>query len=79
MGISGAVIVGGASGLGRATAESLAARGANVAILDRTQSDGKDAAFPKRRGKPEECAKLTLVDNPMPGSASPPSNRVISA
>ena len=46
MEISGkkAIIVGGASGFGRATAESLAARGANVAILDRTQSDGKDVA-----------------------------------
>jgi NAD(P)-dependent dehydrogenase (short-subunit alcohol dehydrogenase family) len=46
MEISGkkAIIVGGASGFGRATAESLAARGASVAILDRTQSDGKDVA-----------------------------------
>ncbi|MGH3637769.1 MAG: SDR family NAD(P)-dependent oxidoreductase [Mycobacterium sp.] len=46
MEISGkkAIIVGGASGFGRATAESLAARGANVAILDRPQSDGKDVA-----------------------------------
>jgi NAD(P)-dependent dehydrogenase (short-subunit alcohol dehydrogenase family) len=37
MEISGrkAIIVGGVSGFGRATAESLAARGANVAILDR--------------------------------------------
>lgn len=43
MEISGkkAIIVGGASGFGRATAESLAARGASVAILDRAQSDGK--------------------------------------
>jgi NAD(P)-dependent dehydrogenase (short-subunit alcohol dehydrogenase family) len=46
MEISGkkAIVVGGASGFGRATAESLVARGANVAILDRTQSDGKDVA-----------------------------------
>jgi NAD(P)-dependent dehydrogenase (short-subunit alcohol dehydrogenase family) len=46
MEISGkkAIIVGGASGFGRATAELLAARGASVAILDRTQSDGKDVA-----------------------------------
>ena len=29
-----AVVIGGASGLGRATAEALAARGADVAILD---------------------------------------------
>ena len=46
MEISGqkAIIVGGASGFGRATAESLAARGASVAILDRAQSDGKVVA-----------------------------------
>ena len=46
MEISGrkAIVVGGASGFGRATAESLAARGASVAILDRAQSDGKDVA-----------------------------------
>ncbi|MDT5288565.1 MAG: hypothetical protein QOF88_3454 [Mycobacterium sp.] len=46
MEISGkkAIVVGGASGFGRATAESLVARGASVAILDRAQSDGKDVA-----------------------------------
>jgi NAD(P)-dependent dehydrogenase (short-subunit alcohol dehydrogenase family) len=46
MEISGkkAIVVGGASGFGRATAESLAARGASVAILDRPQSDGKNVA-----------------------------------
>ena len=46
MEISGkkAIVVGGASGFGRATAESLAARGASVAILDRPQSDGKAVA-----------------------------------
>jgi NAD(P)-dependent dehydrogenase (short-subunit alcohol dehydrogenase family) len=46
MEISGkkALVVGGASGFGRATAESLAKRGASVAILDRAQSDGKDVA-----------------------------------
>ena len=46
MEISGkkAIIVGGASGFGRATAESLAARGASVAILDRPESDGKTVA-----------------------------------
>jgi NAD(P)-dependent dehydrogenase (short-subunit alcohol dehydrogenase family) len=37
-------IVGRASGLGRATAQSLVARGASVAILDRAQSDGKVVA-----------------------------------
>ena len=46
MEISGkkAIVVGGASGFGRATAELLAKRGASVAILDRPQSDGKDVA-----------------------------------
>jgi NAD(P)-dependent dehydrogenase (short-subunit alcohol dehydrogenase family) len=39
-----AIIVGGASGFGKATAESLAKRGASVAILDRPQSKGKDVA-----------------------------------
>ncbi|MCW2652715.1 MAG: short-chain dehydrogenase/reductase [Mycobacterium sp.] len=35
-----AVVVGGASGMGRATAERLAAQGAQVAILDLASSDG---------------------------------------
>jgi NAD(P)-dependent dehydrogenase (short-subunit alcohol dehydrogenase family) len=39
-----AVIVGGASGFGRATAESLAKRGASVALLDRPQSKGREVA-----------------------------------
>jgi NAD(P)-dependent dehydrogenase (short-subunit alcohol dehydrogenase family) len=38
------VVIGGASGMGRATAELLAARGASVAVLDREGSDGKDVA-----------------------------------
>jgi NAD(P)-dependent dehydrogenase (short-subunit alcohol dehydrogenase family) len=46
MEISGkkAIVVGGASGFGRATVESLIARGASVAILDRPQSEGKAVA-----------------------------------
>ncbi|BBY29110.1 SDR family NAD(P)-dependent oxidoreductase [Mycolicibacterium sediminis] len=46
MEISGkkAIVVGGASGFGKATAESLAQRGADVAILDRGESNGKDVA-----------------------------------
>ena len=46
MEISGkkAVVVGGASGFGRATVEALAKRGAGVAILDRPQSKGKEVA-----------------------------------
>ena len=39
-----AIVVGGASGFGRATAEALAKRGASVAILDRPQSKGKEVA-----------------------------------
>jgi NAD(P)-dependent dehydrogenase (short-subunit alcohol dehydrogenase family) len=39
-----AVIVGGASGFGRATAEALVKRGATVAVLDRPQSKGQEVA-----------------------------------
>ena len=39
-----AVVIGGASGMGRATAELLAERGADVAVLDRESSDGKTVA-----------------------------------
>ena len=45
------VVVGGASGFGRASAELLASHGAEVAILDREGSDGKAVA--------------AIVDNPM--------------
>ncbi|WP_193043608.1 SDR family NAD(P)-dependent oxidoreductase [Mycolicibacterium baixiangningiae] len=39
-----AVIVGGASGFGRATAAALTKRGATVAVLDRPQSKGQEVA-----------------------------------
>ena len=39
-----AVVFGGASGMGRATAELLAARGADVAVLDRPGSGGEEVA-----------------------------------
>ena len=39
-----AIVVGGASGFGRATAESLAKRGASIAVLDRPQSKGREVA-----------------------------------
>ncbi len=41
---AGAVIAGGASGMARATAEDLAARGARVAILDLESSEGEKVA-----------------------------------
>lgn len=40
----GAVVVGGASGMGRATAQALAGQGARIAILDRADSAGKEVA-----------------------------------
>ncbi|GGL15787.1 SDR family NAD(P)-dependent oxidoreductase [Nocardia jinanensis] len=40
----GAIVVGGASGMGKASAQALAAAGARVAILDRESSDGKEIA-----------------------------------
>lgn len=40
----GVVVIGGASGMGRATAELLAARGARVALLDREGSEGSKVA-----------------------------------
>jgi NAD(P)-dependent dehydrogenase (short-subunit alcohol dehydrogenase family) len=39
-----AVVIGGASGMGRATAEALAAAGSSIAILDRESSDGQEVA-----------------------------------
>jgi NAD(P)-dependent dehydrogenase (short-subunit alcohol dehydrogenase family) len=39
-----AIVVGGASGMGRATAHALADRGATVAVLDRPGSGGEDVA-----------------------------------
>jgi NAD(P)-dependent dehydrogenase (short-subunit alcohol dehydrogenase family) len=39
-----AVVVGGASGMGRASAERMAAAGASIAILDRESSDGQEVA-----------------------------------
>lgn len=41
---SRAIVVGGASGMGRASAEALAARGARVAIVDRTAAEGTEVA-----------------------------------
>ncbi|MEU4311608.1 SDR family NAD(P)-dependent oxidoreductase [Nocardia sp. NPDC024068] len=41
---SRAIVVGGASGMGRASAEALAARGAKVTIVDRTAAEGTKIA-----------------------------------
>lgn len=41
---SGAVVVGGASGMGRVTAERLAEQAARVAVLDLPTSDGATVA-----------------------------------
>ncbi|WP_395109656.1 SDR family NAD(P)-dependent oxidoreductase [Actinomadura sp. SCN-SB] len=59
MEISGkkAIVVGGASGMGRATAELLAARGASVAVLDREGSDGAKVA--KELGGPFHPVDVT--------------------
>ena len=46
------VVVGGASGFGRASAELLASHGAEVAILDREGSDGKAVAAGLGRSSP---------------------------
>ena len=40
----GVVVVGGASGMARASAERMAAMGARVAILDLPSSDGEEVA-----------------------------------
>ncbi|MEZ0384324.1 MULTISPECIES: SDR family NAD(P)-dependent oxidoreductase [Mycobacteriaceae] len=45
------VVVGGASGMGRATAELLAAGGAAVAVLDREGSEGKEVAAGLKGGR----------------------------
>jgi NAD(P)-dependent dehydrogenase (short-subunit alcohol dehydrogenase family) len=44
-----AIIVGGASGMARATAEMLVRDGAHVAILDRPQSKGEEGRRDDRR------------------------------
>ena len=46
---SGAMIVGGASGMARATAERLHERGAKIAIVDLPTSDGEAVAGSYRR------------------------------
>ncbi|MCU1600836.1 MAG: 3-hydroxy-2-methylbutyryl-CoA dehydrogenase [Frankiales bacterium] len=54
------VVIGGASGMGRATAEAGAAKGASVAILDREGSDG--AAVAKELGGSFHPVEVTDFD-----------------
>ena len=49
---STAVVTGAASGLGRATARALAARGVPVVLVDLPSSDGKQMRGPARLGSP---------------------------
>lgn len=59
MDISGkkVVVIGGASGMGRATAEAAAARGASVAVIDRESGDG--AVIAKELGGSFHPAEVT--------------------
>jgi NAD(P)-dependent dehydrogenase (short-subunit alcohol dehydrogenase family) len=58
---SAAVVVGGASGMGRATAEQLAERGARVAVLDLPTSDG--AAVAKELGAGSSFHPCDVTDS----------------
>jgi NAD(P)-dependent dehydrogenase (short-subunit alcohol dehydrogenase family) len=58
---SAAVVVGGASGMGRATAERLAERGARVAVLDLPASDG--AAVAKELGADASFHPCDVTDS----------------
>ena len=72
---AGAIVAGGASGLGEATVRALHERGATVTIADVNAEKGEALAgelgaaipFPQRLGRPEEFAALAIqiVDNPM--------------
>ncbi len=57
-----AVVTGGASGLGRATAERLVAAGATVALLDRPASHGPDAARAMGQSAIFTAADVTNAD-----------------
>src|ERR1700689_1562998 len=58
---SAAVVVGGASGMGRATAQQLAERGARVAVLDLPSSDG--AAVAKELGAGSSVHPCDVTDS----------------
>lgn len=56
-----AIVTGGASGLGRATAEALAAKGANVAIFDRDREKG--GALAEQLGRSSICCEVDVADD----------------
>lgn len=55
----GAVVVGGASGMARATAEQLSERVARVAILDLATSAGEEVASTIRNGASFHASEVT--------------------
>jgi 3-hydroxyacyl-CoA dehydrogenase / 3-hydroxy-2-methylbutyryl-CoA dehydrogenase len=57
-----ALVTGGASGLGRATAERLLAAGMNVVILDREQSDGAKVAQALGKNVHFEASDVTSAE-----------------
>jgi NAD(P)-dependent dehydrogenase (short-subunit alcohol dehydrogenase family) len=56
----GALVVGGASGLGAATVKALEAKGANVAIADLKPADGSDAPFFETDVQDEDKVKAAV-------------------
>jgi NAD(P)-dependent dehydrogenase (short-subunit alcohol dehydrogenase family) len=60
-----ALVTGGASGLGRATAEALARRGVNVVAIDRAESAAIDGIEFLRADARGSDAVLAAIENPM--------------
>jgi len=56
-----AIVTGGASGLGRATAEALAGKGANIAILDRDREKGE--ALAEQLGRSSIYCEVDVADD----------------
>lgn len=69
------VIIGGASGMGRATAELLTERGAEVAVLDRQNSDGKTVA----EAIGGRSTRLTSRTSPEPRTPCRPRSTISAA
>jgi 2-keto-3-deoxy-L-fuconate dehydrogenase len=67
-----AVVTGGASGIGAATAALLAARGARVAVLDKTVLDKTvlDRAIPEGAGKPDDSGSWLSLSADVTDDAS---------